>query len=225
MLSNTDVSRLAKPLRLSVFFAAATLAAGCILATGCANLGDRSSPQHAAPALNANANVQLPAAFVAAPPAPIQIAAPLPEDPVLAVLLFADRIRPLQGAELIQEISRMNDTPVPASQLRQAIALAQTRQLYDLVRAQDLLQKVLINVTPEARPLHPLARLLATRYAEQRRVEDLLDRQGQQTKDAQRRLDQTNDKLEALKEIERSLTSRPAAAIPVPRNRARSATP
>ena len=223
MLSNTDVSRRAKPLRRSVFFTAAALAAGCMLATGCANLGDRSSPKNATSAFKAH--VQLPAANVAAPPAPVQMAAPLLEDPVLAVLLFADRIRPLQGAELTQEISRMNDTPVPASQLRQAIALAQTRQLYDLVRAQDLLQKVLNNATPEARPLHPLARLLATRYAEQRRVEDMLDRQGQQTKDAQRRLDQTNDKLEALKEIERSLTSRPAAAIPVPRNRARSATP
>lgn len=219
----TDFNHLAKPVRHGVFFATATVAAGCMLATGCADMRSWSSAENAAPAVKAK--VQLPAAKLAASPAPVQMVAPLPEDPVPAVLLFADRIRPLQGTELIQEISRLNDTSAPSSQLRQAIALAQTRQLHDLVRAQELLQKVLNNLMPEALVLHPLVRLLATRYAEQRRVEDLFDRQGQQIKDTQRRLDQTNDKLEALKEIERSLTSRPAAGIPIPRSRARSAAP
>jgi hypothetical protein len=49
----------------------------------------------------------------------------------------------------------------------------------------------------------------------QRRLEDLLERQNQQTREVQRRLEQTNERLEALKAIERSLTSRsPAASRP-----------
>ena len=60
--------------------------------------------------------------------------------------------------------------------------------------------------------MHPLARLLASRYAEQRRLEEQLDKQNQQLRDVQRRLDQTNERLEALKAIERSLTSRSPAA-------------
>ncbi len=141
-------------------------------------------------------------------------AAPAEKDnEVLTPLLaYADRARTLQGAELAQEITRLADPSLPADQLRLALALSQTRQLYDLVRAQELLQRVLANAGAEARPLHPVARLLAARFSEQRRVEDLLDRQNQQLRDLQRRLEQTQEKLDALKEIERSLNSRPPAA-------------
>lgn len=163
--------------------------------------------------------VAAPAAMpaVAAVPTPTTVVPVLIPEPAAPVLAYADRIRNLAGPELAQEIARLNDTAAPADQLRLAIALVQTRQLYDLARAQDLLQKVLANNEAEVQKLHPLARLLAARYAEQRRAEDLLDRQGQQLRDTQRRLEQTNEKLEALKEIERSLTSRPAgAAAPAP---------
>ena len=61
----------------------------------------------------------------------------------------------------------------------------------------------------------PTQRRVAWHYGdplgEQRRLEDLLDKQTQQTREVQRRLDQTNERLEALKAIERSLTSRPPA--------------
>ena len=66
---------------------------------------------------------------------------------------------------------------------------------------------------------------------EQRRLEDLLEKQNQQTRDVQRRLDQTNERLEALKAIERSLTSRPPppatapASAPTSRNRAPASAP
>lgn len=145
-------------------------------------------------------------------------AAPAEKDSeVLTPLLaYADRARTLQGAELAQEIARLADPSLPADQLRLALALSQTRQLYDLVRAQELLQRVLANAGAEARPLHPVARLLAARFSEQRRVEDLLDRQNQQLRDLQRRLEQTQEKLDALKEIERSLNSRPPAAPAAP---------
>ena len=71
---------------------------------------------------------------------------------------------------------------------------------------------MLANAGPEAQPLHPLARLLAFRYGEQRRLEDQLEKERQQTREVQRKLDQTSERLEALKAIERSLTARP----PVP---------
>lgn len=159
--------------------------------------------------------------------APPAVTPPQPAaDALTPVLAYADRIRTLPGNELAQEIARLGDAPTPDDQLRLALALIQTRQLYDLVRGQDLLQRVLASGSAEARALHPLARLLAARYAEQRRVEDQLDRQGQQLRETQRRLDQTNDKLEALKEIERSLTPRPGASAPAAsRGRARTAIP
>ena len=77
------------------------------------------------------------------------------------------------------------------------------------MRAQDFLGRVLANPDPEAQPLQALSRLLSSRYGEQRRLSDLLDKQTQQTREVQRRLDQTNERLEAIKAIERSLTSRP----------------
>ena len=143
--------------------------------------------------------------IASAPPA----AMPVP-DAMASLLAYADRIRGLGAPELEQEIARLNDAVTPTGQLRSAIALAQTRQPYDLARAQDLLQKVQASNDAQAQKLQPLVRLLSARYAEQRRVEDLLERQSQQLRDTQKRLEQTTDKLEALKEIERSLTSRPA---------------
>ena len=85
-------------------------------------------------------------------------------------------------------------------------------QLPELLRAQELLGRVLGNASAEAQALHPLARLLAARYGDQRRLEEQLERQTQQLHDLQRKLDQTHERLEALKAIERSLTSRPPAA-------------
>ena len=144
---------------------------------------------------------------------PVQSLPRLPaRDAVAPLLAYADQLRSLQGAELTQEIARLGEPSGPADQLRLALALSQTRQLYDLVRAQELLQKVLASTSEPALQLQTLARLLAARFVEQRRVEDLLDRQNQQLRELQRRLEQTQEKLDALKEIERSLNKRPASA-------------
>ena len=72
---------------------------------------------------------------------------------------------------------------------------------------------VAANASAEAQSLQPLARVLAVRYAEQRRVEDDRDRQVTQVRDAQRRIDQLNERIEALRAIERSFArpSTPAA--------------
>jgi hypothetical protein len=193
MPSNIDFPIRALRLALVAGFAA-------LCAAGCGSLKNDSATQAAS----------VPPAPIPVPAVPAPVAPPRAQvpDALTAALAYADRIRSAAPSELGQEMARLNDSPAPADQLRLAMALVQTRQLYDLVRAQELLQRVLASTDTDALPLHGLARLLAARYAEQRRVEDVLDRQGQQLKDAQRKLDQTNDKLEALKEIERSL-SRP----------------
>ena len=75
----------------------------------------------------------------------------------------------------------------------------------DLPRAQALVQKVQAASTDEAQALQPLARLIGARLAEQKRLEELLDKQATQMRDQQRRLDQLNERLEAMRAIERSL--------------------
>jgi hypothetical protein len=209
MPSDIDTATGRARLALVLLLAAAGFAAGC----------------QTVPA-QAPASPEPPLASTAAPAAiPVYIPVPAPPaaDPVTPVLAYADRVRGLGTTELAQEIARWGDNLQPADQLRLALALAQTRQLYDLVRAQDLLQKLLASNDAESQRLHPLARLLAARFAEQRRVEDQLDRQGQQLRDAQRRLEQSTDKLEALREIERSLTGRPAGTTAPPSSRGRGA--
>lgn len=160
-----------------------------------------------------------------APPPPAN-AASSEADAVTPLLAYADRLRGLPGPDLAQEITRLGNAVSAGDQLRLALSLSQTRQLPDLVRAQELLQRALANNSEEARPLHALTRLLAARFSEQRRAEDQLDRQNQQLRDLQRRLEQTQDKLDALKEIERSLSSRPPAApASSPRGRTRPPGP
>lgn len=164
-----------------------------------------------------------PLATPAAPPAPPAHTADAPvPDAALRMLAYADRLRLMPPAELGLEVTRLGEASSPAAQLQLALALAQLRQLPELVRAQELLARVLGNDSAQA--LHPLARLLAARYGEQRRVEEQLDKQTQQVRELQRKLDQSNERLEALKAIERSLTSRPAAPAS-PGRRERPAAP
>jgi len=136
--------------------------------------------------------------------------------PVAAALAYADKVRSMGPPEVTAEISRLGEPgEVPLTQVQLALVLAQTRQGADLARAQGLLQRVAANQAPEAQQLAPLARTLSARYGEQRRVEDERDKQAQQLKDSQRRIDQLNDRLEALRAIERSF-SRPSNHPPVP---------
>jgi hypothetical protein len=128
------------------------------------------------------------------------------------MLAYADQVRLMPPAALGAEVARLGEAKTPASQLQLALALGQLRQLPELIRAQELLARVLGN--PEAQPLHALARLLSARYGEQRRLEEQLEKQTQQVRELQRKLDQSNERLEALKAIERSLISRPAAPLP-----------
>ncbi|WP_240531305.1 MULTISPECIES: hypothetical protein [Variovorax] len=153
---------------------------------------------------------------------PASLFTQLTQGPVATMLAYADKVRPLGGADLSAEIARVGEQgETPAAQMQLAILLAQTRVPADLARALGLLQRVIANPAPEAQPLHPLARALAARYVEQRRVEDDRDKQVQQLRDSQRRIDQLNERIEALRAIERSF-ARPNTPAPTPSNGSRS---
>ncbi|MNS72279.1 hypothetical protein D3C72_1056820 [compost metagenome] len=153
---------------------------------------------------------------------PASLFTQLTQGPVSTMLAYADKVRPLGGADLSAEIARVGEQgETPAAQMQLAILLAQTRVPADLARALGLLQRVIANPAPEAQPLHPLARALAARYVEQRRVEDDRDKQVQQLRDSQRRIDQLNERIEALRAIERSF-ARPNTPAPTPSNGSRS---
>jgi len=169
------------------------------------------------------ATVAAPPAAVIPAPEPVQPAPPPPAPPppppepdpaALAdaaarrLLAFSDRLRELAPAEIAREQVRLGETPDdPASQLELALLLGQSRSNGDLPRALTLLEPL---TRPAAKaPWQSLARLLYGRLAEQRRLEEQIERQGQQLRDQQRRLEQLGSQLEALKAIERSLSARP----------------
>ncbi|MFD2301303.1 hypothetical protein QRO11_19490 [Paracidovorax citrulli] len=143
---------------------------------------------------------------------PTRPAASLPRQ----MLLYADRVRSLPPPELMAEIARLSDAQAgagspPDQSFQLALALLQTRQPADTARSLGLVQKLLADNRPAATSLQPLARLLENRLLQQRRLEDQLDRQAQQLKEGQRRIDQLNERLEAMRAIERSLNARPGA--------------
>jgi hypothetical protein len=148
-----------------------------------------------------------PAAPAAPAPEPRPAATALaPPHPLATIVGYAERVRALPPAELGPEIQRLGEatySPLNATQL--ALALGQTRGASNQARAQSLLQRVLADPAPEAQGLQPFARLLSAQIAEQRRADEQAERQAQQLREAQRRIDQLNDRLEAVRAIERSL--------------------
>lgn len=130
------------------------------------------------------------------------------------MLQYADRVRGLSPPELTAEIARLSDAQsgsggAPENVFQLSLALLQTRQPADTARSLGLLQKLLADGRPAAVLLQPLARLVENRLLQQRRLEDQADRQNQQIRDMQRRLDQLTERLEAMRAIERSLNARP----------------
>jgi hypothetical protein len=137
---------------------------------------------------------------------------PLP-DGVTALLTYSERLRLLNPNDLAAEIALHSDPGnAPLRQMQLALALMQLPLAVDTARALGLLQRVASSALPDAMPLKPLARLLALRLLEQRKLEEGLERQNQLLRENQRRIDQLNDRLEAMRTIERSLTTRPPSA-------------
>ena len=188
----------------------ALMAAVLLAACSSGPAPERGADTAAVQAARAAASAAQAARSAASQPAPLPESVVFASGMTLRMLAYAERVRVMPPADLTQETARLGDAASPEAQVQLSLVLSQLRQLPELIRAQELLARVLGNA--DAQSLHPLARLLASRYAEQRRLEEQLDKQNQQLRDVQRRLDQTNERLEALKAIERSLTSRPPAA-------------
>lgn len=133
------------------------------------------------------------------------------------VLRYADRVRALTPAELGLEIAALGEPgPQPLRQMQLAVALMHSNQPVETARALGLLQRVAANAATDAAPYRPLARLIAQRLMEQRKLEEAVDRQAQQLREQQRRIEQLNERLEAMRAIERSLNNRAPARPATP---------
>ena len=181
------------PAGLALMLVLAAALAGCAGVAPAPAAAAVVAPPAPGPATPATNIVTEPAAATRPAPAPVE-----------AMLTYGDRIRGLPPAELAQEIQRLGDSPNTTTRaLQLAMALTQQRNPANAARVQALLQRVLAQQDAESQALHPLARLLA----EQR---DQAERQGQQLREAQRRIEQLNERLEAVRAIERSLPAQPA---------------
>lgn len=148
---------------------------------------------------------------------PVQVPVVAPTDNAARVVLNAnDRLRQLSPLELAQEVAPRDDGAlVPGNAVQLALALMVSHNNGETFRAQTLLDQVLRDTRPEANDWRPVAQFLADRVAEQRRMETELDKTRQARDDLQRRLDEANRKIEALKAIERSLGG-PRSALDKP---------
>jgi len=170
-------------------------------------------------------SVTVPAPAVIAAPPPVIATAPSPvREPVDAAtpsdlasrraLAHHEQLRSLPLNELAQEIARLSALPpAPDTSIDLAMALLLTRNGGEQNRAIGLVEPLARGVAPETEAWQPIARLLLARLQELRRLEDLLDRRNQELRDSQREVKQVNEKLEALKAIERSLAPRPISSV------------
>ena len=157
------------------------------------------------------------------PPAPVPVAcvpepvaqAPAEPSAIDTLLAYHQTLKSLNPAELARESANLNaQAKSPELSVRKAMVLSLSRATNDLALAQIHLDTVLSGTDAESTALKPLARLLGTQWSEQRRLADSLDKLNTQAKDNQRKTDQLNEKLEALKAIERTLPASPAAPGP-----------
>lgn len=122
------------------------------------------------------------------------------------LLAYHQSLRRLSPQELGRELQALNARQGGAMlAMQKALVLGLTHDTNDLARAQAQLGSVLSATDSDANALKPLAQLLVSNYAEMRRLAENADKASQQSKESQRRLDQLSEKLEALKNIERTL--------------------
>lgn len=166
------------------------------------------------------------AAAIAAAPS---VAPPVPAQPgttidnvgeheaTAAVLRYAERVRALPPTELALEIASLGEPGTqPLRQMQLALALMHSNQPVETARALGLVQRVAASTAGDAAPYRPLARLIAQRLMEQRKLEEAVERQAQQLREQQRRIEQLNERLEAMRAIERSLNNRAPARPAAP---------
>lgn len=197
---------------------------GLLLLQACMSAPPRPAPVPSPPP------VEAPAPKVVVVQAPAQ-----PEAADLAarrLIAYHEQIRQLSPQDLANEINRLNAavsaTPTAAPPdvvLELALALSQQHNGGDVARAVALLEPITRSSAPELAPWQPLARLLLGRVLEQRRLEEALNREATRNREQQRTLQQLNEKLEALKAIERSMANRPPSGGPAPATPAAPAVP
>lgn len=111
----------------------------------------------------------------------------------------------------VPEVEQLKAVQATAEELRKSLALSLGRNTADLAQAAAQIDAVVTSTDPLGEPLKPLAEQLGARLAEQRRLLDSVDKLTAQLRDAQRRNEQLNEKLEALKAIEQTLPGKPGA--------------
>lgn len=146
------------------------------------------------------------------PPAPaptqftLQVA---PQDEVAPLLAYHQSLRRMTQGELLKELSGLTlQQKTPKVLLQSAMVLSLTRGNGDLARAQAQFDIVATAPEPEAQGLRQLAQLLSAQCSDTRRLIDDSERLRAQLRDNQRKTEQLNETLEALKEIERGLPAR-----------------
>ncbi|KQW42379.1 MULTISPECIES: hypothetical protein [unclassified Roseateles] len=92
--------------------------------------------------------------------------------------------------------------------LRKALTLSQGRGSADLAQAAAQIEVLAGATDAPTEPLRAMAALISARLAEQRRLQDNVDKLTLQLRDSQRRNEQLNEKLEALKAIEQTLPAK-----------------
>jgi len=131
------------------------------------------------------------------------------------LVLYQCAVQQMSAQDLSKALSDLAQQPKSAKiTLQKAILLATLRGNGDLARAQTLLDLLMKATDSDAGHLKPLAYLLNANYAEWRRMDDNAEKFNQQMRDSQKRVEQLTEKLEALKNIERTLPTRPGATAP-----------
>jgi hypothetical protein len=132
-----------------------------------------------------------------------------------AALLYNQSLSRMTAAELGRERSVLAAVPqTPFTQVRMALLLGHPRVQQDLGKGLALLEGVLKSTEQAAVSFHPLARQLADNYQERMKLENQLERQGQQLKDSQRKSAELQEKLDSLANIEQTLIPRPRVVSP-----------
>ena len=115
----------------------------------------------------------------------------------------------LSETELLRTFFALNAMPQNSySDMQRAIILGCLRGPTDLLKAMALLDGILKSDDPQTQHLQPMATLLYANYSEWHRLDEALDKQAQQLRDTQKRVDQLNQKLDDLKAIEQQLPNR-----------------
>ena len=194
--------------------AAAGVVAAAIAVSACSALRREPAPVAAPVPVVITYTPSVVAAAPSAPPRELIDAATPSDLAARRALANHEQWRGLPPNELAQEIARLSPLPpAPDTSIDLAMALLLTRNGGEQNRAIGLVEPLAKGATPESQAWQPIARLLLARLLELRRLEELIDRRNQELRDSQRDVRQLNEKLEALKAIERSLAPRPTSPV------------